>query len=246
MEILRSKAGANIVESARRKMVKQICSLIETIQCHHAEGFFGDFTLDKYVERTIKNRYSHALGDIVHRIYSRLDLFMFDNDDVGETLGPLQNSKDCNAELREKEDENEIDKNDREGKASTSGSLNHKGNNRQSPGGIKNNLQHSLLKAHERRERARRFGSFPTRILDLQRVWAPKQPQAAMKLKSESLSKHPKRKKQQGHYDVVCETPIKGKKRSFTRNIARNEEQANFEIDSCASVSKALFQDTDT
>ena len=57
MEILRSEVGASIGESLKQKFVKQICLLLDTIQCHLEGGFFGDWSLDNYVGKTIKRRY---------------------------------------------------------------------------------------------------------------------------------------------------------------------------------------------
>ena len=57
MEIIRSEVGATIGESMKQKFVKQICLLLETIQCHLERGFFGDWSLDNYVGKIIKSRY---------------------------------------------------------------------------------------------------------------------------------------------------------------------------------------------
>lgn len=56
MEILQSDVGAGFGESAKQKFVKQICSLLETVQCHLQGGFFGDWSLEKYMEKIIKDR----------------------------------------------------------------------------------------------------------------------------------------------------------------------------------------------
>lgn len=57
MEILQSEAGASIEESMKQKFVKQICLLLEAIQCHLEGGFFGDWSVDNYVRKIIKSRY---------------------------------------------------------------------------------------------------------------------------------------------------------------------------------------------
>lgn len=57
MEIIRSEVGATIGESMKQKFVKQICLLLETIQCHLERGFFGEWSLDNYVGKIIKSRY---------------------------------------------------------------------------------------------------------------------------------------------------------------------------------------------
>lgn len=57
MEILQSDVGSGVEESSKQKMVKQICLLLENIQCHMEGGFFGDWNLDNYVAKIIKSRY---------------------------------------------------------------------------------------------------------------------------------------------------------------------------------------------
>lgn len=57
MEILQSDVGSGVEESSKQKMVKQICLLLENIQCHMEGGFFGDWNLDNYVAKSIKSRY---------------------------------------------------------------------------------------------------------------------------------------------------------------------------------------------
>lgn len=58
MEILLSEAAEYIGDSMKQKFVKQICLLLETIQCHLEGGFFGDWSLDNYVGKIIKARYN--------------------------------------------------------------------------------------------------------------------------------------------------------------------------------------------
>lgn len=57
MEILQSEVGNEVEDSCKQKFVKQICLLLENIQCHMEVGFFGDWTLENYVTKIIKNRY---------------------------------------------------------------------------------------------------------------------------------------------------------------------------------------------
>lgn len=57
MEILHSEIGSQVEESSKQKFVKQICLLLENIQCHMEGGFFGDWNLDNYVAKIIKSRY---------------------------------------------------------------------------------------------------------------------------------------------------------------------------------------------
>ena len=56
MEILCSGLELGIEESMKQKFVKQICLLLEIIQCHMEGGFFGDWSLDNYVGKIIKSR----------------------------------------------------------------------------------------------------------------------------------------------------------------------------------------------
>lgn len=97
--MLCSGVSLSIEESTKQKFVKQICLLLETIQCHLQGGFFGDWSLDNYVGKIIKSRYSHTLGDIVHKIYTRMDLLLFGDED--ESPNPLLNSEDSNQSWRE-------------------------------------------------------------------------------------------------------------------------------------------------
>lgn len=102
-----------------------------------------------------------------------------------------------------------------------------------------------LIKAQERRERARRFASFTSWMPDLQRVWAPKQPKATKLNNLDPLRKLSKRKRRGGESnDTVCETPMTGKKHSSSRsNYGDGKRYEDYGNQSCPSVSKALFQD---
>lgn len=57
MEILRSEVAATIDSSTKRKLVKQICLLLDIIQYIVEGGFHGHLSLHDYVEKTIKTRY---------------------------------------------------------------------------------------------------------------------------------------------------------------------------------------------
>lgn len=59
MEILQSEIRASIEEPVKQKFVRQICLLIEAIQCHLQGGFFGDWSLDHYVQKIVKDRYAY-------------------------------------------------------------------------------------------------------------------------------------------------------------------------------------------
>ncbi|KAK9009956.1 hypothetical protein V6N11_036477 [Hibiscus sabdariffa] len=232
MEILQSEVGAIIQEPVKQKFVKQICLLLESIQCHLEGGFFGDWRLDKYVEKIIKSRYSLSIGDVVDRIYAKMDLLLFDDED--ELPDHLQNSEDSNRSWKEIPEEDV-----------------HYENNEpvsidEEPP-VMRTQEHELklIQAQERRERARRFSSFTSWMPDLHRVWAPKQPKG-MKRKSDNLQKPSKRRKcSKASYDTVCETPMTEKKQSRPCGNAIDDEEDH--VDSQARshgpVSKALFQD---
>ncbi|TKY68357.1 hypothetical protein E2542_SST04599 [Spatholobus suberectus] len=55
-QILQSEVGSGVEDSWKQKFVKQTCLLLENIQCHMEVGFFGDWTLEKYVTKIIKHR----------------------------------------------------------------------------------------------------------------------------------------------------------------------------------------------
>ncbi|RVW94565.1 hypothetical protein CK203_030885 [Vitis vinifera] len=225
MEILCSGVTQSIEESTKQKFVKQICLLLETIQCHMEGGFFGDWSLDNYVGKIIKSRYSHTLGDIVHKIYTRMDLLLFGDED--ESPNPLLNSEDSNQSWREKPDRDEIGDSERANElisAENESSQPLEDDNGSPTGNKGEEHARRLIEARERRERARRFASFTSWVPDLQRVWAPKQPNA-MKPKSDSYRKQSKRKdRRRASYDMVCETPMSSKKRSLPRSSSDDND----------------------
>ncbi|KAI3975207.1 hypothetical protein MKX01_020608 [Papaver californicum] len=235
MEILQSKVGGSIKESTKQKMVKQICSFLETIQCHHAEGFWGDFSLDAYVRKTIKKRYAHSLEDVVHRIYTRMDLLLFE--DEGELSGSLFNSEDSENLQRENVGENDIGGNVGTNPSTLAGkSSKRRETYTKSRRGLRKEHKITSVEAQERRVKNCKLKSFAKEI-NLQRVWAPNQLNA-VKPKSEVVLKVPTRNKRR-HYDVVCETPMSGNKRSSMRDEGQSTDWTDF----FGSVSKSLFQD---
>ncbi|XP_043717746.1 uncharacterized protein LOC122665659 [Telopea speciosissima] len=240
MEMLRSTMRGYIEETMKKKMVKQICSLLEIIPYHLAGGVFGDDSLDAYVGKIIKNRYSNSLGDVVSRIYTRMDLLLFDE---GESLGSQLNSEESDQPWKGIANKNEVHGDCRVGNGSTSvedESLQPSGNDSNCMRRTKDEEHlRQLMEAQERRERARRFASFTSWVPDLQRVWAPKQPKTVT-AKHESLWKLPKKKKRREvSYDIVCETPMVDKQ----CGSIRGEGQPSHGINSYSSVSKVLFQD---
>ncbi|CAN1158474.1 hypothetical protein LINPERPRIM_LOCUS11870 [Linum perenne] len=240
MEILQSEIGASIKESLKQKFVKQICSCLESIQCRLEGGFFGDWSLDKYVEKILKNRYCNSLDDVVHRIYERLDLLLFEDDD--ESSNPFLSSEDGNQSLKER-----LEKTTDEGKCNAEQSSSSWAVESESQGSQDDdNHARRLIEAQERRQRARRFASFTSWVPDLHKVWAPKQQPKSMKVKYDHhLRRHSKLKeRKRGSYDVVCETPpMAGKDRSSSSNEKRNRRGSAATTPVCGSVSKALFQD---
>ncbi|KAJ7969848.1 LIM domain-containing protein A, putative isoform 1 [Quillaja saponaria] len=245
MEILQSEIGVTIGESTKLKFVKQICLLLENIQCHMEGGFFGDWNINCYVSRIIKTRYSHTLGDVVHRICNKMDLLLFADED--ESPNQLLNSEDSNISWREKAERDEMgDSNRCNGSVSAEDEppLQQLENDNGSTQGIKQeDHDHKVIAAKERRQRARRFASFTSWMPDLQRVWAPKQ-KAIMPM-SDPLRKLPNRKdRRRESFDTVCETPMTGNKRSCPRrsNVDDDDHQDNGG-QLFGSVSKALFQD---
>ncbi|XWS50420.1 hypothetical protein CRYUN_Cryun12cG0086200 [Craigia yunnanensis] len=244
MEILQSEVGAIIEEPIKQKFVTQICLLLESIQCHLEGGFFGDWRLDEYVEKTIKSRYYHSLGDVVDRIYTKMDLFLFDDED--ELPNHLLNSEDSNRSWKEKPEEDVNYRNNEPVSIEDESPQLQKNDNKRSSRVIRTE-EHALklIQAQERRERARRFSSFTSWMPDLQRVWAPKLPKA-MKPKSDPLRKLSKRKnRSRASYDMVCETPMTEKKRSSPcgNSIDDEEYHEDCRAHSHGPVSKALFQD---
>ncbi|KAB1204949.1 hypothetical protein CJ030_MR7G015217 [Morella rubra] len=245
MEILRSAVGASTGESIKQKFVKQICSLLETIQCNLEGGFFGDWSLDNYVGKLIKSRYGHALGDVVHRIYLKMDLLLFADED--DCPNPSLNSEESNQSWREKLERDEPGECHR-----TNEPVSFEAEPLQLPPNAIGSLQgikqeehaRRLMKAQERRERSRRFASFTSWMPDLHRVWAPKQ-RKLMKEKSDPLLKLSKRKEQRRvSHEMVRETPMTGNKRSCSRGRSTDDEDyQNSGSQSGGSVSKALFQD---
>lgn len=183
-------------------------------------------------------RYCDTLGDIVHRIYTKMDLLLFADED--ESPNHLLNSEDSNQSWRD-----EMGENFRVNKSVSleDEPLQLHENDDESPQGIRRE-EHAqkVMEAHERRERARRFASFTSWMPDLQRVWAPKQPKA---MKPKSNWKLPKRKdRKRASYDKVCETPMTGNKRSCSIGSDTDEDvHQDSGSRTCSSVSKALFQD---
>lgn len=93
-----------------------------------------------------------------------------------------------------------------------------------------------LTKALERRNRDRKLSSFTSWMPDLQRVWALKQPRAKRPTHDHLHNPSKRRKQRVAANDMVCETPMTGKKYSNVQ-----EDDTGCEINPCKSLSKALF-----
>ncbi|XP_050872762.1 uncharacterized protein LOC127075319 isoform X1 [Lathyrus oleraceus] len=242
MEILQSEVGCGIEDSSKQKFVKQICLLLENIQCHMEGGFFGDWNLENYVAKIIKSRYSHTLEDTVHKIYSKMDLLLFSNQDEAPDF--LFNSEDSSKSLNLEVYGDEMGENDViNGPFSAENEAFHLQKNvkRKSQRNIDGGCDKKLFEAVERRERAHRFSYIKSRMPAL-RVWAPKQ--KCMKSKTDHLFKIPKRKdRSRVCYDTVCETPMTKNTRSSPQSISSDDNRYMADGSQVGgSVAKALFQ----
>ncbi|XP_051137901.1 uncharacterized protein LOC127256109 [Andrographis paniculata] len=242
MEIMQSDLSAVTAESRKQKMLKQICALLEIVQYLVAGGFQGPISLYDYVERTIKARYSAKLEDIVEKIYAKMDLLPFGDED--EAPSHLFNSEDSNQSWRDKPDKTERRDAGISQSVSTEGDSSHPIANPLNNSERIGEDEHAMIlnEARERRERARRTARFVSKARDLQRVWAPKHSKMS-KGKHDSLTNKSKRNKNRlptSSYSVVCETPMSGNKRS---RLAIGETQ-NDSGKSPFPVSRALFQDS--
>ena len=135
-----------------------------------------------------------------------MDLLLFGDED--ESPNPLLNSEDSNQSWREKPDRDEIGDSERANElisAENESSQPLEDDNGSPTGNKGEEHARRLIEARERRERARRFASFTSWVPDLQRVWAPKQPNA-MKPKSRLL-KEAIRKEGSPPRSVMMPTP---------------------------------------
>ncbi|XP_031380872.1 uncharacterized protein LOC116195702 isoform X2 [Punica granatum] len=237
MEILRSEISAAIKDSVKQKFIKQICSLLEYIQSH-LEGFFSDWSLHNYVEKIIKSRYSGDLEEVVHQIYSKMDLLLFDQED-DEVPNSLLNSEEESGQswrdITEKGN-GEVGRN--------GGLISAESESQPRPRKRftwrNEERDERLIKARERRERARRVASYTSWVPDLQRVWAPKQQLNATKAKPEPSTKQSKRMgKGSVARDIVCETPLTVNKRPcLQRNESPDQDSV---VHRSGPIPKALF-----
>ncbi|KAH9625385.1 hypothetical protein KSS87_011456 [Heliosperma pusillum] len=230
MEILQSEFAAGIRAITKRKLVKQVCSLLELIQCSMEDGFFGNFNLSDYVGKIICDRYKPNLADIVHRIYEQMDLLLFDDEDESPNL--LLNSEESNQSWKVGNSDQGSEANSTEDSFSGTSKDNEQTQR-------ETRHERKLVEAQERRERALRLSSFNRRSMpELQRVWAPKPPKQS-KSKSE-YSRRCKRKTRRESYDMVCETPMSGaKKLVFPSECSVGDQDDTF----TGTTKRVLFQD---
>ncbi|CAA0812964.1 Unknown protein [Striga hermonthica] len=177
IEILRSEGVAIFRESRKKKLMKQICYILEIIQYLIAGGVHGHVSLYDYVERTIRARYIDKFEDIVEKIYTEMDLLPFGDEE--QTPIFLFNSEDSDQSWRSKCNLNEkVETNNISHSFSTEGETSQLPiNNLDSSQEIgQDEYTRILHEAHERREQARRRAPFVGKARDLQRVWAPKLP----------------------------------------------------------------------
>ncbi|WOL02149.1 hypothetical protein Cni_G10868 [Canna indica] len=230
MELLRSSIGANIEENVKRKMIKEICSLLQFIDINLQWDSFCSQSIVEYAEKTIKNRYTHCLRDVICKIYNQMEFDLFDDDGV-EASDSLPNSNN--------EDLQRDNKQNYEIHDSTTGApcFAVAQQEKYPQEKIDNTHERRLIEAQERRDRNRRLSSFTSWMPDLQRVWALKRPKAE-KVMHDRLQKPSKRRKRlAGTNDRVCETPVTGRKEH-----SRDQENASFSgISNCNPLSKALF-----
>lgn len=175
-------------------------------------------------------RYGESLGDMVSRIYTKMDLLLFAEED--ESPNPLLNSEDSNQSWRDTQQRDDMGQNICRDEPKSA--QDKQQSDSESPHGTRRE-EHArkVMQARKRRERAKRFSSFTSWVPDLQRVWAPKQLKPSWK--------PTKRKNRSGKYDKVCETPPSGDKRHCSlRNSTDDEGNRDY---SGNPVSKALFQD---
>ncbi|XP_068651279.1 uncharacterized protein [Aristolochia californica] len=257
MEILQSKVGASIEEAGRRKFVKEICSLLENIVFNLQGGIFGGESLVEFAGRILKKRYARSLGEVIHRVYTKMEFLSSDGEDEDATSS-MHDSK-------ENENDRAQEGNDIGGQPTfrpkgitDEQAIPDEAAQGEDDLGAKKKMQHEqqehelrLIEARERRERARRFASFTSWVPDLQRVWAPKQQSRTSASGKRESSRKPSRNKQRRRgphhgYDVVCETPSVGIKRVMQTvgSSGRAEKRTNSGITSCepAKSKKALFQ----
>ncbi|KAL2326827.1 hypothetical protein Fmac_020254 [Flemingia macrophylla] len=246
MEILQSEVGSRVEDSCKQKFVKQICRLLDNIQCHMGMGFIVFFfflTCLLMIVKSLNFRYSLTLEDTVQKIYNKMDLVLFADEDEA----PLLNSEDSNKSLNKNAYRDEVGENNVSNQpisAENEPFQLQKGCRGRFQRIVNDDHDKKLIEAKERRERARRFSSCRSWEPVLRRVWAPKH--MGMKPKTGPFQRVTKRKKRErACYATVCETPMTGNVHSSPRT--RGSEDIDNDLadwsQRSGSVSKALFKD---
>ncbi|XP_042433021.1 uncharacterized protein LOC122019633 [Zingiber officinale] len=215
MELLCSIVAPNIEEDAKQKMIKEICSLLQFIDINLQGESFGYQHIVDYTERTIKQRYSHCLGEIICKIYNQMEFNLFDDEVEASDSLPSSNNEEF-----KRLNEHTVG-------ATGFGMQQEEMQNKQ---------QRRLIKAQELRDRERRLSSFTSFIPDLKKVWAPKRLKAE-RLTHDSQTKLSKRRRRVSTSDRVCETPMTGLK-----NHSRVQaDGSSCQVSNSKPFSKALF-----
>ncbi|KAK4777301.1 hypothetical protein SAY87_017488 [Trapa incisa] len=241
MEILRSEISAAIKDSVKHKFIKQICLFLECTQCH-LEGFFSEWSLHNYVGKIIKSRYSEDLEEAVLQIYSKLDLLLFEEEEEekGDMLNSMLNGEGESSQSWKIEAEEGLGEKGR----NRLGQLILAGSKSRTPSRKISNRKEEdhmlkLVRAREKRERARRIASYSSSLLDLQRVWAPKRETDRVERKAAIPTKQLKRKVGKSvTKEVVCETPI-SKRSRLPRDDSLGQDSA---MHRSSYVPRSLFQ----
>ncbi|XP_020700439.1 uncharacterized protein LOC110112529 isoform X1 [Dendrobium catenatum] len=196
MEILLSKIASNFDKHAKQKLIKDCCLLLRNVEFHLHADFFGGESLLDYATRTIKSRYEHSLRDVIHEIYTKMEFFSFD----GNELEASDSVPASNEDGLKRGDNISMN---------SPNSVYMNEQNMLNQQILNCTAEQQLMEAKKRRNRARRFSSFTSWVPDLQKVWALRHP----KLEKHALEtilpkvKAKKRKRRSSIDDRVCETP---------------------------------------
>ncbi|CAA7402679.1 unnamed protein product [Spirodela intermedia] len=249
MEILQSEVSSSIDDNAKLKFVKDICLLLENIEFNLQGSVFTGESLIDFAGRTIKARYANSLEPVVHRIFAQMEFFSFEGGE-GEDSVSLPNSNSG-----EQHRDSEGDAIHRDGGGTTgnpsprrtistdNSSQSHENCGNTAPDSAESTETSVLMKALERRERARRFSHFTSWRQNLQRVWAPKQARKGKPTVEPSHRSSKKRRRHLSRKDTVCETPmVRARSHSLRQDDGSGGTNARPGI---PSLSKALFTSED-
>ncbi|PKA55703.1 hypothetical protein AXF42_Ash011995 [Apostasia shenzhenica] len=196
MEILQSKVSSSFDDCMKRKMIKDICTLLQNVEFYLQADFFGGQCLLEFATKIIKSRYEQSLEDVVHQIYDHMEFSSFAEDEM-EALDSVPARKGDEPQNYENVTMDSIQN-----------ALRPKECYEKNQEGMENVIDHQLMEAQERRNRARRLASFTTWVPDLQRVWALRQPFLVRKLRENFVKTKPRKKRRHSSTnDRVLETP---------------------------------------